>query len=96
MIRRLIGASFAAALAVAAVPSVAADAYTFDKNHSRIAFTWNHVGLSNQSARFGSFDGEYSFFKFSSIETILFFLLLTAILLPAVSGRLVIRQKSRQ
>ena len=61
MIRRLLGASFAAALAVAAVPAVAADAYTFDKNHSRIAFTWNHVGLSNQSARFGSFDGEILF-----------------------------------
>lgn len=58
MIRRLLGASLAVALVTAAAPSVAAEAYTFDKNHSRITFGWNHVGMSNQYARFGSFDGD--------------------------------------
>lgn len=64
MIRRMLGASIAM-LALAASPhfssAFAADAYTFDKSHSRIVFTWNHVGMSNQSARFLSFDGDILF-----------------------------------
>jgi polyisoprenoid-binding protein YceI len=64
MIRRMLGASIAMlALAASATFSsaFAADAYTFDKSHSRIVFTWNHLGMSNQSARFASFDGDIVF-----------------------------------
>jgi len=64
MIRRMLGASIAM-LAFAASTTFssafAADAYTFDKGHSRIVFTWNHLGMSNQSARFASFDGDIAF-----------------------------------
>ncbi len=39
----------------------AANSYTFDKGHTKILFFWNHLGLSNQSARFDDFDGTLVF-----------------------------------
>ena len=39
----------------------AANTYTFDKGHTKILFFWNHLGLSNQSARFDDFDGQLVF-----------------------------------
>jgi len=35
----------------------AAETYKFDKGHTEIRITWDHVGLSFQSARFLEFDG---------------------------------------
>ncbi len=39
----------------------AADSYAFDKGHTKILFFWNHLGMSNQSARFDDFDGTLVF-----------------------------------
>lgn len=39
----------------------AANTYSFDKGHTKILFFWNHLGLSNQSARFDDFDGQLVF-----------------------------------
>ncbi len=39
----------------------AANSYTFDKGHTKILFFWNHLGMSNQSARFDDFDGTVVF-----------------------------------
>lgn len=39
----------------------AADSYVFDKHHTQIRFSWNHLGLSNQSAQFKNFDGAVTF-----------------------------------
>jgi polyisoprenoid-binding protein YceI len=61
MIRRMLGASLAMLLLASTSIASAADAYTFDKGHSRIVFTWNHLGMSNQSARFAGFDGDIAF-----------------------------------
>jgi len=49
-----------AALALGATAQ-AANSYTFDKGHTKILFFWNHLGLSNQSARFDDFDGTLIF-----------------------------------
>ena len=52
-------------LAVAALGSgtaaQAAGTYNFDKGHTKILFFWNHLGMSNQSARFDDFDGTVVF-----------------------------------
>ncbi len=45
----------------AGTPAQAADTYSFDKGHTKILFFWNHLGLSNQSARFDDFDGKLVF-----------------------------------
>lgn len=60
MTRHLLAAVMTGALAFAA-PAFAADTYTFDKGHTRIGFSWNHMGMSTQQARFASFDGEVVF-----------------------------------
>ncbi len=39
----------------------AADSYGFDKEHTKILFAYNHVGLSMQYGRFGDFDGQVVF-----------------------------------
>ena len=39
----------------------AAESYGFDKGHTEIRFTWNHVGLSNQSGEFMDYDGVVAF-----------------------------------
>jgi len=35
--------------------------YTFDKQHTEIRFSWDHLGLSRQSGRFTDLDGEVVF-----------------------------------
>jgi len=51
---------FAAALLtvlVAAIPALAADTYNFDKAHTRIGFTAQHLVISSVDGRFKDFDG---------------------------------------
>lgn len=38
-----------------------AETYAFDKNHSKIIFVYNHLGIANQYGRFNAFDGEVTF-----------------------------------
>jgi polyisoprenoid-binding protein YceI len=38
-----------------------ADSYVFDKNHTFVRFTWNHLGLSHQSGRVGDVEGRLEF-----------------------------------
>ncbi|MGD9669718.1 MAG: YceI family protein [Hyphomicrobiaceae bacterium] len=46
----------------ATVPASAApDTYTFDKDHTEIRFSWDHLGLSRQSGRFQDVSGEVVF-----------------------------------
>lgn len=53
---------FAAGLAVLALTGpAAADTYQFDKQHTNISFTWDHLGLSRQSGRILDFDGIVEF-----------------------------------
>lgn len=61
----LFGALALAAVLAAASPQTAqaAETYTFDKEHTKILFFWNHVGLSNQMGRFDDFDGKLVFDK---------------------------------
>lgn len=53
------------ALAVGAwsvTPAIAAPAtYQFDESHTEVRFSWNHVGLSDQSAEFGKVTGTVVF-----------------------------------
>jgi polyisoprenoid-binding protein YceI len=37
--------------------TVRADSYVFDKQHTFVRFTWNHLGLSHQSGRVGDVEG---------------------------------------
>jgi len=46
---------FAACLAL---PAYAAETFTFDPGHSQVVFSWNHLGLSEQSGKFAGFGGE--------------------------------------
>ena len=39
----------------------AAEMYGFDKEHTKVMFAYNHVGLSNQYGRFDEVDGEVMF-----------------------------------
>ena len=56
------GLAFGLALGLGAgTAAQAANTYTFDKGHTKILFFWNHLGLSNQSARFDDFDGQLVF-----------------------------------
>ena len=65
----LAGSSFALAglfgAALMALPSTDALAepqtYQFDKNHTQIRITWNHLGLSEQSLRFADYSGTVTF-----------------------------------
>lgn len=41
--------------------SAAPDTYTFDKQHTEIRFSWDHLGLSRQSGRFLDIEGEVVF-----------------------------------
>jgi polyisoprenoid-binding protein YceI len=51
-----------ASLAFAFAASAAsAETYTFDKEHTKIIFTYNHLGMSNQYGRFDAFEGEVEF-----------------------------------
>ncbi|MCG8562690.1 MAG: YceI family protein [Hyphomicrobiales bacterium] len=50
-----------AALALLARPAEAAETYAFDKNHTQIHFSYDHLGLTTQSGRFTGFDGTLVF-----------------------------------
>lgn len=49
------------ACAGAGQASAAPDAYTFDKDHTEIRFSWDHLGLSRQSGRFHDIAGRVVF-----------------------------------
>ncbi|MFM9850682.1 MAG: YceI family protein [Hyphomicrobiaceae bacterium] len=38
-----------------------ADIYAFDRDHTNITFSWNHLGIARQSARIMEFDGILDF-----------------------------------
>jgi polyisoprenoid-binding protein YceI len=42
-------------------PVARADIYTFDRDHTNITFSWNHLGIARQSARILEFDGILDF-----------------------------------
>lgn len=41
--------------------SARADVYAFDRDHTNITFSWNHLGIARQSARILDFDGTLDF-----------------------------------
>ncbi len=43
------------------VPPARADTYAVDPDHTNITFSWNHLGISRQSARILDFDGTLDF-----------------------------------
>lgn len=57
MIRHLI---FSLLLA-ASLPAAAAQKYDIDQNHTKLTFTWNHLGFSNPSASLEKFSGDFQF-----------------------------------
>jgi polyisoprenoid-binding protein YceI len=60
---RIGGLGFAAALLAFGlqISSARADIYTFDRDHTNISFSWNHLGIARQSARILEFDGTLDF-----------------------------------
>ena len=54
-------AQAAAPVATSAAVDVPAGAYTLDKAHSSLVFRVNHLGFSNYTARFKSFDAQLQF-----------------------------------
>ncbi len=48
-------------LGLSAAGALAGQAYVFDKAHTVIRFSWNHLGFTEQSARFTAFDGRLVF-----------------------------------
>jgi polyisoprenoid-binding protein YceI len=56
----MISATLLSALCLSA-GAASADSYTFDKDHTKIVFVYNHLGMSNQYGRFDGFDGEVEF-----------------------------------
>lgn len=55
---RMLFAASALALATWAGGAAAADKFTLDKTHARLAFTINHLGFSDVSGDLAKFDGE--------------------------------------
>ena len=55
--RNKIFASALLTVLVAALPALAADTYNFDKAHTRIGFTAQHLVISSVDGRFKDFDG---------------------------------------
>lgn len=53
--------SLAAAMALAATSSFAADTYTLDASHSQVIFNYNHLGFSTTYGMFSGFEGEIKF-----------------------------------
>lgn len=62
-LKRQIAASIFGFGLVAAAASAQAETYSFEKTHAEIRFTYTHMGLSNQSGEFTSFNGELDFNK---------------------------------
>lgn len=48
----------ALAILISSVPAIAQEAFRFDPGHSEVVFSWNHLGLSEQSGKFVGFGGE--------------------------------------
>lgn len=59
--RRLRALVLACAMLVAGAGSTRADTYGFDKQHTNILFSWDHLGISRQHGRVMSFDGTVEF-----------------------------------
>ena len=55
------GLALLGALAAAPEPAAAADKLSFDKDHTKVIFAYNHLGLSNQYGRFDEVDGVVMF-----------------------------------
>jgi polyisoprenoid-binding protein YceI len=53
--------SLAAAMALAATSSFAAEKYTLDASHSQVVFNYNHLGFSTTYGMFSGFEGEISY-----------------------------------
>lgn len=53
--------AFAMSTGLAAPANAVPETYTFDKDHTEIRFSWDHVGLSRQSGRFLDIAGEVVF-----------------------------------
>ena len=45
----------------ALMPSLSRRTYQFDKGHTQIRISWNHLGLSEQSALFREYEGTVTF-----------------------------------
>jgi polyisoprenoid-binding protein YceI len=43
------------------ISAARADIYVFDRDHTNISFSWNHLGIARQSARILEFDGTLDF-----------------------------------
>lgn len=56
----LIRLTLAALISIAALPSVQADEYQLDDQHTSIVFAANHFGLSNTYGMFGKYAGKFS------------------------------------
>lgn len=61
MIRRVLTIAIASLGLVAAQPLFAAEAYTFDNNHTEVEFEWTHFGFSTTSADFRDVSGTLNF-----------------------------------
>lgn len=61
MISRLISALAIAATFALSGPAYAADIYVFDKGHTEIRFSWNHMGINLMSGMILDFDGTLNF-----------------------------------
>lgn len=57
---RAVGAWIAAFASLWAA-SAAADTYRFDPQHTSIRFSWDHLGMSRQQARFTAYEGTLEF-----------------------------------
>jgi polyisoprenoid-binding protein YceI len=58
MLRRsLLTLCAAFALALAASPAARAEPFVLDKGYTALVFSWSHLGLSRQQARFNAIDG---------------------------------------
>ena len=53
----LSAAGAAALLAALPTPAAHADTYVFERGHTALLFSWNHLGLSRQTARFTDYEG---------------------------------------
>ena len=55
ILRRIACTTLAVTLAL---PAIAAESFRFDPGHAEVVFSWNHLGLSEQSGKFVGFGGE--------------------------------------
>ena len=46
-------------LLAASLPAVAAQKYTIDESHTKLTFSWTHLGFSNPSASLEKFSGDF-------------------------------------